>query len=409
MKWIISDADIPSFVKMLKSMAKIGNELHLETVNETHLKLQVINPSHSVHFELILTEEFFVDCEPSETNDTCGSEMAGNSRCKLPLKYLMKCCSTQVCKVTDQLELELTDVQLILGIVGTAGWKRSFTFNVLNCDAITSRISINQTLRPFVKCPVSVFVAECRTFPRGIMEVSLWLDKQRLHLKSYNKTQGLMKTNVRSEVSIPLSELEITDQVEGSLTFSLQEFMATVELWDQILDEDATVAMYNDGPGTPVVLTLEHGRMSSQLVTATLNADEDDINRQISQQSFLLDQSQTESTKKRKSTTLGQKSKRTRIEPQTVEEMLPTPSPPALPPPVVCETSIAPSHGDQLLFGGESSSDEDASVYLGPKSRMANDRTNNLLFGGADSTVEETQSQAKSRVNNAPILCYDSD
>ena len=56
--------------------------------------------------------------------------------------------------------------------------------------------------------------------------------------------------------------------------------------------------MYNDGPGTPVVLTLEHGRMSSQLVTATLNADEDDINRQISQQSFLLDQSQTESTKK---------------------------------------------------------------------------------------------------------------
>ena len=48
MKWIISDADIPSFVKMLKSMAKIGNELHLETVNETHLKLQVINPSHSV-------------------------------------------------------------------------------------------------------------------------------------------------------------------------------------------------------------------------------------------------------------------------------------------------------------------------------------------------------------------------
>ena len=58
------------------------------------------------------------------------------------------------------------------------------------------------------------------------------------------------------------------------------------------------MAMYNDGPGTPVVLTLEHSRMCSQLVTATLNADEDDINRQISQQSFLLDQSQTETTKK---------------------------------------------------------------------------------------------------------------
>ena len=47
------------------------------------------------------------------------------------------------------------------------------------------------------------------------MEVSLWLDKQRLNLKSYNKAVGLMKTNVRSEVSIPLSELEITEQVRA--------------------------------------------------------------------------------------------------------------------------------------------------------------------------------------------------
>ena len=47
------------------------------------------------------------------------------------------------------------------------------------------------------------------------MEVSLWVDKQRLNLKSYNKAVGLMKTNVRSEVSIPLTEVEISEQVMG--------------------------------------------------------------------------------------------------------------------------------------------------------------------------------------------------
>ena len=70
MKWVISDADIPSFVKILKSMAKIGNELHLETDNEVNLKLQTVNPAHSVHFELILREEFFIDCEPSQDTQT---------------------------------------------------------------------------------------------------------------------------------------------------------------------------------------------------------------------------------------------------------------------------------------------------------------------------------------------------
>ena len=47
-------------------MAKIGDEVHLETANETGLKMQVVNPAHSVHFELILKEDFFVGCEQSQ-------------------------------------------------------------------------------------------------------------------------------------------------------------------------------------------------------------------------------------------------------------------------------------------------------------------------------------------------------
>ena len=96
------------------------------------------------------------------------SEMGSNNRCKLPLKYLIKCCSSSVFKVagqlislifkpnktSDQLELELTDVTFTLGIVGTAGWKRTFQFNVMNCEAITSRIS-TESRAPFLRCPVS--------------------------------------------------------------------------------------------------------------------------------------------------------------------------------------------------------------------------------------------------------------
>ena len=134
-------------------MAKIGNEVHLETANETGLKMEVVNPAHSVHFELILKEDFFVGCQQSQRS-SFNSDMAGNNRCKLPLKYLMKCCSTAVFKVADQLELELTDVSFTLGIMGTAGWKRTFHFHVLEPENITSRISSNE-MTPFLRCPVS--------------------------------------------------------------------------------------------------------------------------------------------------------------------------------------------------------------------------------------------------------------
>ena len=38
--------------------------------------------------------------------------------CKLPLKYLLKCTSTNVVKVADAIELNLTDISFQLSIAG---------------------------------------------------------------------------------------------------------------------------------------------------------------------------------------------------------------------------------------------------------------------------------------------------
>ena len=85
-------------------------------------------------------------------------------------------------------------------------------------------------LNPFYGVPFQVFVpfqfsnrlkrilvieAECGTFPRGITEVSLWIDKNRLNLKSYTDCEGILKNTVRSEVSIPVSDVEVSDCLEG--------------------------------------------------------------------------------------------------------------------------------------------------------------------------------------------------
>ena len=62
---------------------------------------------------------------------------------------------------------------------------------------------------------ILVIEAECGTFPRGITEVSLWIDNNRLNLKSYTDCEGILKNTVRSEVSIPVSDVEVSDCLEG--------------------------------------------------------------------------------------------------------------------------------------------------------------------------------------------------
>ena len=42
-------------------------------------------------------------------------------------------------------------------LVGVAGWKRTFSFNVLEGDDITSDADPTSEIEPFLRCPVSGF------------------------------------------------------------------------------------------------------------------------------------------------------------------------------------------------------------------------------------------------------------
>ena len=111
MKWIISDNNIPKFLKSLKAMTRIGPDVHFQTCDRTELKLQVVNNAHSVHFSLTLKETFFLGVEETLIHDSVSSNRTANTtteptkRCKLPIKYLLKCCGPSAAKFAEQLEL----------------------------------------------------------------------------------------------------------------------------------------------------------------------------------------------------------------------------------------------------------------------------------------------------------------
>ena len=107
MKWIISDCNIPKFLKALKAMTKIGPDVHFQTSDRTELKMQAVNNAHSVHFSLTFKENFFLDVEESLIQDSSSSNTTTEptKRCKLPIKYLLKCCGPSAAKFAEQLEL----------------------------------------------------------------------------------------------------------------------------------------------------------------------------------------------------------------------------------------------------------------------------------------------------------------
>ena len=70
MKWIISDCNIPKFLKALKAMTKIGPDVHFQTSDRTELKMQAVNNAHSVHFSLTFKETFFLDVEETLIQDS---------------------------------------------------------------------------------------------------------------------------------------------------------------------------------------------------------------------------------------------------------------------------------------------------------------------------------------------------
>ena len=109
MKWTIGECQISDFIKALKAMNRIGGTVHLETYNDTSLRFQVVNNSRSVHFDLIFTDMFFLECEQTieESNITQSRIMSMEEvdgpvrakKCKLPLKYILRCCNPSIAKV----------------------------------------------------------------------------------------------------------------------------------------------------------------------------------------------------------------------------------------------------------------------------------------------------------------------
>jgi len=151
-KWVIPDYNVNDFIRSLKAMAKVGPELHIESYGANGIKLQTTNTARSVYFQIIYKSEYFAEHD-SDTQSTCSSAPCGQ-KCKIPLKYLIKCSSGNMARVVDRIQFELFDLTFVYTIYGSLGWIKTFTFNVFDPDNLTTHYDMTDR-SPFLRCRIS--------------------------------------------------------------------------------------------------------------------------------------------------------------------------------------------------------------------------------------------------------------
>jgi len=265
--WIVPDYNIPEFVKTLKTLVKIGPHVQIEPYDVEGLKLQTSNIARSVCMQMVFTPDFF-DTSASY-NSSQNSVYCDDVKISLPLKYLIKVSAMNISKFVDQIEIDFSDTHFSYKFLGTKHWTKHYEFEVYDPDNLAPIHDLD-VREPFMVCPLSVIDGELSTFPRGILEATMYMDDGKLHLKSYD--ENTIRSSVKSQVAITSEELEILQPMSDHLTFSLKELRAAVKLWEDLI-ADAEINVYEEGQGCPLVFKVQSENYISSIVTATLSSD----------------------------------------------------------------------------------------------------------------------------------------
>lgn len=184
--------------------------------------------------QMILTPEFFDISANYNTSQSQTSVYCDDVKISLPLRYLIKVSAMNISRFLEKIEIEFSAEHFSYKFFGTNHWTKHYDFEVYDPDNLTPTFDLEERV-PFMVCPLSVIDGELTTFPRGILEATMYMDDGKLHLKSYD--ENTVKSSVKSQVAITSEELEILQPMSDHLTFSLKELRAAVKLWEDLMEE----------------------------------------------------------------------------------------------------------------------------------------------------------------------------
>jgi len=272
MKCLIPGPNVKIFARAIHSLAKIGDELHIEPVQDG-LILKTVNSSRSAYSAFNFHIPFFLNYIYVSDSTASANQEEQVIKCKLPMKSILsvfRCIgnlekTVETCKIS----LPLTDALLIIELKCKHGIVKLYNLRYFDCEMVEAEFTKEGYASKFT-CSSRFYSEALQSFHSSVGEVTWSLTADRVHLSNYIDDEQDPSKCVRTEVTLAKEEFEeFNVALCTQVTFCLKELRAILSFAEALVLE---LQCRMEGAGNPVLFSLNKDTLySADFLLATLS------------------------------------------------------------------------------------------------------------------------------------------
>lgn len=269
MKCTIPGRGIRAFGKAIHCLAKIGDELYIEAL-QNGLALKTVNNARSAYACFLFQRGFFHSYSDGREKAKDGEE---SLKCRITIKScvsVFKALSTLE-KTVDhcRLQLDLQENKLVFVFHCKHGITKTHNLGFQECEALQA-VFTKELCPNHISVPAKVLSEVVTNFPNSLEEVTLLAQPEGVQLKNYVEEDSIDGTRVPfTEISLAPAEFDDYQiGVDASVTFCLKELRAVLLFTDAI---NHNLSLRFETAGKPIVFSIDDNRdYQANFVLATL-------------------------------------------------------------------------------------------------------------------------------------------
>ncbi|KAK3927306.1 Cell cycle checkpoint control protein RAD9A [Frankliniella fusca] len=307
---VVPKQNVEILGRALHSLARIGEELYLEPLNEG-LTFRTVHSNHSVYAEVHFNNQFFsyYNC-PIQSQGQ--GEDDGALKCRINMKSYLGAFRSLACirKQVETCLLKIEPTWLEIKFRCHHGLIRTYRLPVIESETLQALYTVDEVPNHLV-IGADIFATAVKNFQLNERDITLAVEERAAVLRNYVPGGTDPAGVVRSELKLDSGEfVSFTVRHQTSITFCLKAFRAVLFFSEPL---NLPLAVKFSSPGSPVVIISDSSTVELRFVLSSLAPEDCDSSRSGSQQ--LL--TPIQSSEGREQVQLHKKSSKT---PQSLDE-----------------------------------------------------------------------------------------
>ncbi|KAJ1524537.1 hypothetical protein ONE63_011028 [Megalurothrips usitatus] len=277
---VVPKQNVEILGRALHALARIGDELYLEPVNEG-LTFRTVHSNHSVYAEVHFNGQFFsfYNCPPPSTNE--GEDDA--LKCRINMKSYLAAFRSLAC-IRKQVETCLLEIEprwLMIKFRCHHGLIRTYKLPVIETETLQALYTVDEVPNHLV-IGANVLAAAVKNFQLSERDITLVVEERLAILRNYVPGGADPAGVIRSELKLESGEFDsYTVRQQTAITFCLKSFRSVLFFSEPT---NLSLAVKFSSPGSPVVIICDSPTVELRFVLSSLAPENCDTTRTDSQQ-----------------------------------------------------------------------------------------------------------------------------